>query len=202
VSITVETARAMLGPPARWLGWQARATPAERERAFATLYESQFDRIFGYLRYRVDDPSVAEELAAETFSRAWAKLADPTPSDRAIAWLVATARNLVADHFRSRRASVPLQALTDQQHPRGGLIEPGVVAAEQLAEVRACLAALSEREQDVVGLRFVAGLRNREIAVVIGTTEGNVAKILHRSLRAVRARLGERDGEQQTGGSE
>ncbi len=61
--------------------------------------------------------------------------------------------------------------------------------AAQLAEVRRLLADLSDREREAIGLRFVAGLRNGEIALVLGTSEGNVAKILHRALRKLRERL-------------
>lgn len=42
-----------------------------------------------------------------------------------------------------------------------------------------------------MGLRFAAGLRNREIALALGLSEGNVAKIIHRALAKVRARLRE-----------
>jgi RNA polymerase sigma factor (sigma-70 family) len=63
------------------------------------------------------------------------------------------------------------------------------VARERLALLRRCLTDLSERERDVIGLRFIAQLRHREIASLVRTSEGNVAKILHRTLRTLRDRL-------------
>jgi RNA polymerase sigma factor (sigma-70 family) len=51
------------------------------------------------------------------------------------------------------------------------------------------LRRLRERDRMVIELRYIGGLRNPEIAQVIGTSDGNVAKIVHRSLRALRAEL-------------
>jgi RNA polymerase sigma factor (sigma-70 family) len=82
------------------------------------------------------------------------------------------------------------------RHPTATSPEEGVLLSERLATLERCLGDLGEREREVLGLRFVAGLRNGEIAAVIGTSEGNVAKIVHRTLRALRGRLtaeGDRD---------
>ncbi len=64
-----------------------------------------------------------------------------------------------------------------------------MLRAEREALVRRYVGELGERERAIVELRFVAGLRNREIAPIVGLSEGNVAKILHRTLRRLRARL-------------
>ena len=59
----------------------------------------------------------------------------------------------------------------------------------RLAILARCLTDLSDRERDVIGLRFIARLHNREIAPLVSTSDGNVAKILHRALRKLRDRL-------------
>ena len=63
------------------------------------------------------------------------------------------------------------------------------VADEEQARLLRCLGVLAEREREIIALRFLADLRHREIARAVGTSEGNVAKILHRALRKLRARL-------------
>jgi RNA polymerase sigma-70 factor (ECF subfamily) len=52
------------------------------------------------------------------------------------------------------------------------------------------LGRLSPREQRVLSLRFDARLSNREIAQIVGTTEGNVRVIVFRALRRLRALMG------------
>jgi DNA-directed RNA polymerase specialized sigma24 family protein len=50
---------------------------------------------------------------------------------------------------------------------------------------------LLQREREVIGLKFVAGLHNREIARVLSVPEGTVSSLLYRALRRLCASLGE-----------
>ncbi len=166
-------------------------------QAFAKVYAAQCGRLYAYLRYQVGDAALAEDMTAEVFTRAWARRGDPRAPETMVAWLFATARNLVADHYRRQRKerlTLRLDAVPAPWHPLTGSPEDGVLRAERLALVRRCLDDLGVREREILELRFVARLRNREIAPILGLSEGNVAKILHRTLRALRARLDQEEG--------
>ncbi len=170
-----------------------RATQASgdaRAEAFAGLYQQQYGRVYAFLRYRLDVAQLSEDMTAEVFARAWTGLRDPRQIDGSIAWLFTTARRLVADHYRRRRAALPIEEALAAR-PAPDLPEARLLAGERLALVRRHLAALGEREREIIGLRFVGGLRNRQIAQVLGMSEGNVAKIIHRALVSVRKRLQE-----------
>ncbi|MDF2925688.1 MAG: subfamily polymerase sigma-24 subunit [Paenibacillaceae bacterium] len=52
------------------------------------------------------------------------------------------------------------------------------------------LAALAERERNIIALKFGAGLKNTEIARVTGVTEDNVGVILYRTLKKLKKELG------------
>ena len=157
--------------------------------AFVELFRQHWQRVHGFLRYRLGDPALAEELTAEVFARAWASWMTrgqpPTP-EAAQAWLFITARNLATDHFRRRKSTCPLDGLPAFLHPTSDSPETGALANDTLAGVERCLINLSEREREILGLRLIAGLRNRAIAGIANTSEGNVAKIVHRALRRVR----------------
>jgi RNA polymerase sigma-70 factor (ECF subfamily) len=51
------------------------------------------------------------------------------------------------------------------------------------------VARLDSRERDLIGLKFAAGLTNRRIAKLTGLSENNVAIILYRAVRRLRAEL-------------
>lgn len=159
-----------------------------RDEAFAKLYEVQFDRVYGFVRFRTGDEATAEDIAAEVFSRAWSELRDPDDLNAAAAWLFTTARRLVIDHYRRARLR-DLGSVDESAYPSSPSPETAAVSSERLAIVSRCLTDLSDRERDVIGLRFVVRLRNREIGSMVRTSEGNVAKILHRALRKLRDRL-------------
>ena len=162
--------------------------------AFAELYRQHWQRVYGFLRYRSHDQTLAEDLTAEVFARAWASWTtrgQPPTDEAAQAWLFITARNLATDHFRRRRSIYPLDAVPAALHPRSDSPECDVLASDTQARIERCLTDLGEREREIVGLRLIAGLRNSAIAEITRTSEGNVAKIVHRALRKVRLCLTE-----------
>jgi len=169
------------------LGFVRNGAPA-REATFAALYDAQFDRVYGFAHFRTGDPTVAEDIAAEVFARAWSKLEHPEDQNAAAAWLFTTARRLVVDHYRRVPTRV-LGSIDESAHPWTRSPEIAAVSNERLAILARCLTDLSDRERDVIGLRFIARLHNREIAPLVSTSDGNVAKILHRALRKLRDRL-------------
>jgi len=98
------------------------------------------------------------------------------------------ARNVWREHLRrlerdkTRHASLQAAAaLAAEQH-----IEDLITAAEEKARLRALLAQLPEREQELVALKYGAGLTNRQIAAMTGLSESNVGTILHRTIRKLR----------------
>jgi RNA polymerase sigma-70 factor (ECF subfamily) len=64
-----------------------------------------------------------------------------------------------------------------------------VIRQEELARMREALATLSEREQEIIRLRFAGGLGNQEVAKVMRLRPGHVAVLLYRALRKLRAQL-------------
>jgi len=173
---------------AREVSVRSRGRSPLAEAPFAALYEAQFDRVYAFAYFRTGDAATAEDIAAEVFTRAWSHLRDPSDMNAAVAWLFTTTRRLLVDHYRRRRTD-DLASLEESAHPSGRSPELAAVTSERLATLTRCLTDLSDRERDVIGLRFVARLRNRDIGSLVQTSEGNVAKILHRALKKLRERL-------------
>lgn len=167
---------------------RATAEPA----AFAAIYDHYFPRVYNYARYRVGDAVAADDITAQTFERALTGINRYRP-DRApfAAWLFAIARNAVTDHLRaqSRRRWLSLDVLRDwaSNEPQP---EQVAIRAETRAELLAGLACLSERERDLVALKFAAGLSNRRISELTGLSANHVGVILYRAVRRLRAELG------------
>lgn len=68
--------------------------------------------------------------------------------------------------------------------------EDNLLRAERWALIQDSMRRLSRREQDIIALKFGGGLTNRAISPIVGISEGNVAVILHRSLRKLQTALG------------
>lgn len=159
-------------------------------KARATDWEARFveelPRVYNFFRYRVGPGPVAEDLTSITFEKAW-RSRDRYREDRAgfETWLFAVARNVATDHFRSTRAVVPLEEASEL---------PGGATPEEIAERRSdedrlgrLLSRRTERERELLALKYGAEFTNREIARVTGYSESNVGTILHRAVEALRA---------------
>jgi RNA polymerase sigma-70 factor (ECF subfamily) len=166
-----------------------RSTSTEKD--FAAAYDEHVWDVYGFLAYRTASRADAEDLTQQTFERAlraWNRF-DP---DRASAgtWLIAIARNLLIDHYRGdkSRNQVPLEAedagLEGWQAPPP---EPGSQLSPDLAEA---IAALSDREREIIALRYGGDLTGREVAGLTGLTLANVQQINSRALRKLRDALG------------
>jgi RNA polymerase sigma-70 factor (ECF subfamily) len=148
--------------------------------------------ISGYIRYRVCDRDTADDLTSQTFLRALDRLStfDPRKGDIG-PWVLGIARNVVRDHVRSRRrwGWIPLDWLGERADSEPSP-ETSVIRSEQEQQLLEALGTLTDRERDVLGLKFGAGFTNRAIASLTGLGESHVAVIVYRAVGRLRDRLG------------
>jgi len=144
------------------------------------------------MRLRVDDEALAQDLTAATFEQALAHLDQLRSAGAFGGWLFRIARNQVAQHYRRRWVHVPLEAVDDRPDDAPS-VEAQVERSEELTRMLAAIRTLSEREQEIIGLKFLGGLNNKQIGQAMGLRAGNVAVILYRAIRRLRDRLGERE---------
>ncbi len=152
-------------------------TAAEQER----LYTEYHDRVFAYIRARINNASDAEDLCEDVFEKAFraAGSYDATRSSPGT-WLYAITRNAVIDHLRASRPTAELpEDLTDDALP-----EDGVVQAELLDALAAALERLDAELTDVIVLRYYDRLPLTEIAGRLGMSYGAV-KLRHQKALAL-----------------
>ena len=167
----------------------AKSDPA----AFAAVYDHYFAAIFNYVRYRVPEPAQAEDLTAQIFERVLTALDSFRPDQAPFAvWLFTVARNSVTDHLRAqqRRRWLSLDHISEQAEASKPLDEQ-MIEHETQGALSAAIATLSDRERDLLALKFVAQMTNRRIASLTGLSESNVGVILYRALGRLRNEMNE-----------
>jgi len=153
-------------------------------RIFEVVFDRHFPAIHRYVRHCLD-LDAAEDLAAETFVRAFAARKGYTASTPdARAWLFSIATNLVRDEVRRRGRAVGLgRRLSFQRPPEDtarDLPDP---------ELYGALMALREAEREVLVLFAWAELSYEEIAQATGTPVGTVRSRLNRGRTRLRELL-------------
>ncbi len=158
--------------------------------SFAEVYDEHVYDVYGFLAYRVGRRDDAEDLTQVVFERAFAAWGRFDPARAApLTWLVAIARNVLIDHWRADRSSAQEPFDADSVHAP---VQAGPETDLGLSpELEAALATLSDRERELLALRFGADLTGAQIAALTGDTLAAVQQALSRALRRLRAHLEE-----------
>jgi RNA polymerase sigma-70 factor (ECF subfamily) len=160
-----------------------RIEDAQRDPSrFGELYEENFYRVYAYIARRVRDRHQAEDLTADVFREALAGLGKfEWRGAPFVAWLLRIASNAVADHYKrsSRESGKPVE-------------EPERLVPQEI-ERHVILFQLVDRLPDaqsrVIRWRFVEQKSIREIAQLLGRSEGAVKQLQLRAIESLRAQL-------------
>jgi RNA polymerase sigma factor (sigma-70 family) len=153
---------------------------AERELAFIALHKDNYPRVYAYIQRRINDPELAQELAADVFRVVWQK---PQATKSDIAWLLTIARNLVGNAYRARGRQ---QALQEKLRFATTTTFGG---NDENAAVHDAMAVLRDKDRDILQLAYWDGLTMAEIAGVLQCSESAAKVRLHRARTAFRKNL-------------
>jgi len=164
--------------------------PAAPRPSFAEVYDEHVWDVYGFLAYRLGRRHDAEDLTQVVFERAFAAWGrfDPARAS-ALTWLLAIARNALIDHWRADRSAA--QEPLDPEAAQGP-VAPGPESDLGLdADLETAIALLTDRERELLALRFGADLTGAQIAALTGDSLSAVQQALSRALRRMRAHLEE-----------
>ena len=161
--------------------------------AFARLYDAYVERVYRYILFRVSEDVTTEDLVSQVFLKAWQNLDRyKIGSSPFIAWLYTIARNLVIDYYRAKKEMLPLEdarALpSDMQSPH-----EEVEMRFDLQAMRDGLQSLTGDQQQVLILKYIAGLPNENIAKIMNKQEGTIRGLQMRALQTLSEYMHEKE---------
>lgn len=161
--------------------------------SFAHIYDHYFERIYAFIYRRTGDRQTAEDLTSDTFYKALANIQKYEYTGQPFSsWLFRIASNVVTDYYRSRKPVTSMDDFEGMQFTAAGISpEEAALALDDAQAVQRAIKTLSADQQEVVMLRFSGGLRLKEIASMIGKTEGAVKALMFRALSNLRGKLSE-----------
>jgi len=161
-------------------------------RAYEQLVVRYQRLVYRILWSRGGDPQEIEDMAQETFMRAWERLHTFDPAQPFKAWIARVATNLAIDHYRARSRRPVLVELPDEEvAPQAGDADPALVA-QSLDDQRGLLRALQQVPplyREVLVLRFVEDLPYDEIATALDLPLGSVKTRIFRGRELLKQRL-------------
>ena len=151
-------------------------------------YREYLPRVYNFFRYRFGDRTLAEDLTAATFEKAWrGRSRFRRDLSTFSTWLFTIARNVAIDYFRRREPEISLDAVSEQTDSVS--VEETVQRNHEFARLSSVLAQLPIRERELVAFKYGGGLTNREIARLTRLTASNVGVILYRVVEKLRMEM-------------
>jgi RNA polymerase sigma factor (sigma-70 family) len=160
------------------------------DAAVAAAFVRRFQaRVFGLAVTMIGDRAVAEEIAQETFTRAFRNAGAYDPRrGRVITWLLAITRNLAIDHLRAKRPeALDPAGIADPERAlwtRAG-VDPGASAAS--SALRSALEGLPAEQRRALLLAALFGYTAREIGSIeeipVGTAKTRIRSAMQKLSR-------------------
>jgi|ADurb_H2B_03_Slu_FD_contig_61_764679_length_1553_multi_12_in_0_out_0_2 RNA polymerase sigma-70 factor (ECF subfamily) len=152
------------------------------------IYQSMLPDLFNYFLYRTRDEKIAQDLSSITFERAWSnKLRYRSDLASVKSWMFGIARNVFKEYLREHRNNTSRLVPMDPENSQSDHFDRNKLDTRIL--LKHLIAMLPEKEQELVALRYGAGLNNREIAKLLHLSESNVGTRLFRIVQSLRKKM-------------
>ena len=160
-----------------------RLTQVDMDAAFEAIYARHFRDVYRYALGLTLSHAEAGDVTAETFERALRAWRSPAELPLAPApWLLLTARRIAIDRWRRLSCFVGLR-----QRVREAETTAGEHRAEFWMWFDALAEVLSDRQREVLLLRYQRDLTDADIAMIMGLSQSGVRSLVARALAALRS---------------
>ena len=161
--------------------------------AFGTIVEKYWNMVVALALSKVSDAAEAEDIAQESFLKAYSQLANLKDPSRLAGWLskitMQQCSNSLRRKVRSKKIlgsrAVPIEVLNEQSAMTAN---PGLTQ-NQIQFVRQTVKNLPDKFRTMIIMRFVAGFSTVKIAEQLGKRPGTVRVRLHRAYKLLRKDL-------------
>ena len=149
------------------------------------IWKEHHDQLLNFIRKRVDDPDVAEDLLQDVFLKILSKIDTLKDSDKLKSWLFQITRNVIADYFRLKQKE---NRLTDHPHDEEFTTDENAMKAAE-SWIGLYVQELPENYRKAVELFELQGRSIAEIADQMGISYTNARARVQRGRIALKKNL-------------
>ncbi|MES2411603.1 MAG: sigma-70 family RNA polymerase sigma factor [Bacteroidota bacterium] len=148
--------------------------------AFTFLLDHYWNEVYGFMLKRTENETDAEDIAIETFSKAFDKIATYNPEFQFNTWLIAIAKNVHIDMLRKKKSTVFVE-ITDEEDQQAyniadttPSVEDALITEQNLSRLLQFIKELKPHYQEVIQLRYFQEMSYQEIAEQLNEPLSNV----------------------------
>ncbi len=148
--------------------------------AFTYLLDHYWNEVYGFMLKRTENETDAEDIAIETFAKAFDKIATYNPEFQFNTWLIAIAKNVHIDLLRKKKSSHFVE-ITDEEDQQAYNVadsspsaEDELITEQNLSRLLQFIKELKPHYQEVIQLRYFQELSYQEISEQLNEPLSNV----------------------------
>jgi len=155
--------------------------------AFGQLYDQFAQRIFRYIRLKIQAREEAEDILQEVFTKAYKGLNSLSLEDLNFsAWLYRVTGNTINDHFRKRYRTPEITIIDENFDIASDLsVEKEAAINFDVETAKKAMAELPPLYKQVLELRFIQGFSPEEVGKIIKKSNLSVRLLQFRALKKV-----------------
>jgi RNA polymerase sigma-70 factor, ECF subfamily len=156
------------------LVFEAQHNPA----AFRGIYERWEVPVYQYFYYRTQNTAAAEDLTSQLFLAIFQAIGRYKHRGHFAAWMFTIGRNLVAKQYRQNKREESLEIVSQWKN----ISDPSeeMALSEEIEHLKRLVSSLPIEGQELIRLRYAAGLKFSEISLILHKREDTVKKTLYR----------------------
>ena len=155
--------------------------------AFAGLYDKYVDKVYRHVYYRTFTKADADDITQEVFIKAWKAIAKFKQTGSPFgAWLIAIARNAIADHYKVKKKTVSLENIEIASRNPEANPEAMIEISLNNDRIKTAVLKLKGDKRKIILLRLLEGWRYREISGLLNKSEGAIRVMQFRALVELR----------------
>lgn len=157
--------------------------------AYGQLYKLYFTPVFRYIYLRVRDKEKANDLTQTVFLKVFIALPNFKERNKSpLAYFFTVSRNTIIDYWRAKKEIKvdDFDSIVKRTADNSASPQESYEQKENKVFIHRVLQDLTDIQQEVITLKFISGLSNKEIAELLGKTKEAVRQLQCRALRSLK----------------
>lgn len=150
---------------------------------FQEFYSTYYQKVVFYINKKISNPFDAEDLASEIFLYCYSHYDDYDPQKSALStWLYLIVNSRIKNHYRDAKTYVDLESLVGVLSDDTVDMDACIYLQQMKQQLEKAMNRLSDRQRQIVKMRYFEEKSNAEVAAALGMTQINVRVQLSRAL--------------------
>lgn len=163
---------------------------SKKRKRFASYYNTYFEKIYRYIFFRVgQNRETAEDLTSEVMLKAYEAFEDFDQERNFKVWIYRIARNHLIDHYKKTKKNIVDLEDAEYELKFDDKLEEKAETKMKMEHVEQAIERLPEQHKEVITLKFMSEMTNKEIAEILNLKETHVRVLVNRATGGLKKQL-------------